>query len=58
MPALRSFRREQIANAVTASIPTPDPATLSRPEQAALAGAADTVHCGLMLPSVMAMTVA
>jgi mono/diheme cytochrome c family protein len=36
LPALRIIPPEQIANAVTASIPKPDPATLSSPEQAAL----------------------
>jgi mono/diheme cytochrome c family protein len=36
-PALRIIPPEQIAHAVTASIPKPDPATFSRPEQAALA---------------------
>jgi mono/diheme cytochrome c family protein len=37
MPALRIIPPEQIAHAVTASIPQPDPATLSSPEEAALA---------------------
>jgi nicotinate dehydrogenase subunit B len=36
-PALRLIPPEQIATAVTASIPKPDPATFSRPEQVALA---------------------
>jgi nicotinate dehydrogenase subunit B len=37
LPALSVIPPEQIANAVTASIPKQDPATLSNPEQAALA---------------------
>jgi mono/diheme cytochrome c family protein len=37
MPALQIIPPEQIAMAATASIPRPDPAMLSRPEQAALA---------------------
>lgn len=37
LPALRIIPPEQIARAVTASIPQPDPATFSSPEQAALA---------------------
>jgi mono/diheme cytochrome c family protein len=36
LPALRIIPPEQIAKAVTASIPQPDPATFSSPEQAAL----------------------
>jgi mono/diheme cytochrome c family protein len=36
LPALRIIPPEQLANAVTANIPKPDPATLSSPAQAAL----------------------